>query len=76
MRHTFASLLVAQGADVVFVSRQMGHANAAITLSIYAHLFDGARHADCTREALESGFGHVLLPLTFGDLERTVKRFG
>lgn len=34
LRHTFASLLIAQGADVVFVSRQMGHANPSITLSV------------------------------------------
>ncbi len=60
LRHTFASLLVAQGADIVFVSRQMGHANPSITLSVYAHLFDGARHADRTRDALEAGFGLVL----------------
>jgi integrase len=32
LRHTFASILIAQGHDVVFVSRQLGHANAAITL--------------------------------------------
>ena len=60
LRHTFASLLIAQRADVVFVSRQMGHANPAITLSVYAHLFDGARHASQARDALEAGFGLVL----------------
>ena len=32
LRHTFASLLVDQGHDVVFVSRQLGHANPSITL--------------------------------------------
>jgi integrase len=61
LRHTYASLLIAQGADVVFVSRQMGHASPSITLSVYAHLFDGARHADRTRAALEDGFGAMLL---------------
>jgi integrase len=60
LRHTYASLLIAQGADVVFVSRQMGHASPSITLSVYAHLFDGARHADRTRAALEAGFGTML----------------
>jgi integrase len=44
-RHTFASLLIAQGARVVFVSRQLGHASPDITLRVYAHLFDGAEHA-------------------------------
>jgi integrase len=30
-----------QGHDPVFVSRQLGHANPAITLRVYAHLLDG-----------------------------------
>lgn len=42
---TFASILIAQGHDPVFVSRRLGHANAAITLKVYAHLFDAERHA-------------------------------
>ena len=29
LRHTFASLLIAKGLDVVFVSRQLGHASPA-----------------------------------------------
>ena len=32
LRHTFVSLLIAQGADVVFVSEQVGHADAGFTL--------------------------------------------
>jgi integrase len=32
MRHAFASILIAQGLDVVYVSRQLGHASPAITL--------------------------------------------
>jgi hypothetical protein len=39
LRHGFASLLIANGLDVVFVSRQLGHANPTVTLSTYAHLF-------------------------------------
>jgi hypothetical protein len=45
LRHTFASVLVAQGANVVFLSRQLGHASPDITLKVYAHLFDAAEHA-------------------------------
>lgn len=59
-RHTFASLLISQGCDVVFVSGQLGHANPSITLRIYSHLFDHARHADRTRDALSAGFGSIL----------------
>ena len=54
LRHTFASILIAQGRDPVFVSRQLGHANPAITLRVYAHLFDAARHAREARAALDA----------------------
>lgn len=60
LRHTFASILIARGHDPVFVSRQLGHANPAITLKVYAHLFDAARHAREAREGLEAEYGHLL----------------
>ena len=60
LRHTFASILIAQGRDPVFVSRQLGHANPAITLKVYAHLFDAARHAQEAREQLEAEYGSLL----------------
>jgi integrase len=60
LRHTFASLLIAQGADVVHVSSQLGHASPRITLEIYAHLFDAARHAEQTRDRLEAAYGNLL----------------
>jgi integrase len=33
LRHSFASLLIGKGLNVVFVSRQLGHANPNVTLS-------------------------------------------
>jgi integrase len=60
LRHTFASLLIAQGRDPVFVSRQLGHADPSITLKVYAHLFHGARHAREARDELEREYGKVL----------------
>ncbi len=57
LRHTFASILISQGHDPVFVARQLGHANPAITLKVYAHLFDAERHADRAREQLEAEYG-------------------
>lgn len=60
LRHTFASILIAQGHDVVFVSRQLGHANAAITPTVYAHWFDAARHAEAARQRLSEDYRDVL----------------
>jgi integrase len=56
LRHGYASLLISQGLNVVFVSRQLGHANAGITLSVYAHLFERADHAETAREALDANY--------------------
>ena len=40
LRHTAASLAVHSGASVKAVQRMLGHASAALTLDIYAGLFD------------------------------------
>lgn len=51
LRHAFASLLIAKGLNVVFVSRQLGHHSPTISLDVYAHLFEQADHAAAAREA-------------------------
>ena len=61
LRHTFASLLIAEGANVVYASRQLGHASPDITLRVYAHLFDHAEQAKRTSTALEAAFGGLLI---------------
>jgi integrase len=38
LRHTHASNLLANGADVVYVQRRLGHKNVEVTLNIYAHI--------------------------------------
>jgi integrase len=40
LRHTAASLATHAGANVKVVQRMMGHASAAMTLDVYADLFD------------------------------------
>jgi integrase len=60
LRHVAASILIAEGASVAYVSRVLGHANPSITLSIYAHEFARAEHADRTRERMEQAFGDLL----------------
>jgi integrase len=62
LRHTFAShLIVDLGVDVAQVSRILGHASIAITLDVYTHLFDNARHAHEIRKRMEvSEFASLL----------------
>uniref|UniRef100_E6PBZ2 Site-specific integrase n=1 Tax=mine drainage metagenome TaxID=410659 RepID=E6PBZ2_9ZZZZ len=43
-RHTAASHLIAEGSDAVTVAGVLGHESATITLSIYSHAFDDAKH--------------------------------
>jgi integrase len=38
LRHTFVSLMLANGEDIVRVSRLLGHANPTITLNVYSHM--------------------------------------
>jgi integrase len=39
LRHTHASQLIEGGVDIVTIAKRLGHSNATVTLSIYAHLF-------------------------------------
>lgn len=40
LRHTAASIAIQSGADVKVVQRMLGHASAAMTLDVYADLFE------------------------------------
>ncbi len=40
LRHTFASLLFAQGTEIKVVSKLLGHASVQITMNIYVHLYE------------------------------------
>src|SRR5262245_40235566 len=62
LRHTFASLLIAEGLHIVYVSRQLGHSAPSFTLNVYSHLFDRIEHARRASEALEAGFSTLLVP--------------
>lgn len=54
LRHFYASALIRAGEDVGVVAARLGHANPAMTLRVYAHLFrdNEAR----TRDALRATF--------------------
>jgi integrase len=56
LRHTCASLLIAEGATVKAIQAQLGHATATMTLDLYGHLFPDelpmlAERLDATRAA-------------------------
>ncbi len=42
LRHTYASLMIADGVPLVVVSHQLGHAQASTTANIYAHVIASA----------------------------------
>jgi integrase len=60
LRRTFGSMLIAAGADIAHVSRQMGHANPSITLAIYTDEFNARENAERTRATLDAAIGTSL----------------
>ena len=63
LRRTFGSLLISQGCDIVYVSRQMGDSSPGVTLVVYAKLFDGQRHGADTAARMEAAFGEAVARL-------------
>lgn len=53
-RHTVASVLLANGTDIVTVSKQLGHANIMTTESFYSHIIEEnkAKSAECIADVL------------------------
>jgi len=49
LRHTFASLLIQQGAPLAYVKEQMGHHSIQVTVDIYGHLVPGGNRAEVDR---------------------------
>ena len=41
LRHTFASLLIDDGASLVYIKEQLGHASIKTTVDVYGHLIKG-----------------------------------
>jgi integrase len=57
LRHTYASLLIAQGVPLKYVSGLLGHTNISTTANIYGHLYD-----EVNREIAEE-FSSIFLQL-------------
>lgn len=60
LRHFYASALIRGGLSVRVVSERLGHANAAMTLNVYAHLWPDDE--DRTRQALDELLGGSCAP--------------
>ena len=45
LRHTYASLLLAQGESLAYVKDQLGHASIRLTVDLYGHLVPGGNRA-------------------------------
>ncbi len=74
LRHTFASVLVAQGHDIVYVSRMLGHANAAFTLRVYAHLMPNQRRDAAAGLEAAIGLGRAYAVLANEEKPRETDR--
>lgn len=57
LRHTCASLMIAQGIPPMVVSEHLGHSSVAVTLNVYSHLFDDAKEA--AADLMEDVFSNV-----------------
>lgn len=56
LRHSFASIAITSGADVVSVSERLGHSDTAVTLRMYAHANEESirRAGQTVRDALKN----------------------
>jgi integrase len=49
LRHSYATHLLQAGAPITYVSQQLGHADASITLRVYAHYLPDGSQRDVDR---------------------------
>lgn len=77
LRHFYASVLIRAGRNVKTVSERLGHANAAMTLNVYSHLWP--QDDDLDRQAVDDVFAPAprsvpATPVAQRDLDRDVPR--
>lgn len=56
LRHSHASWLINTKVDIVMISKRLGHADPAITLKVYAHMFQ--KDDSAAAVALNAALGH------------------
>jgi integrase len=63
LRHTYASLLLAQRENIKYIQTQLGHSSPTVTLNVYSHLMKSEnQEAVCRLEnAIFQGTGHNLV---------------
>jgi integrase len=63
LRHTYTSLLLAQGENIKYIQTQLGHSSPTVTLNVYAHLMKGEnQEAACRPEnSIFQTTGHNLV---------------
>ncbi len=49
LRHSFASLLIAQGESLPYIRDQLGHSSIAMTVDVYGHLVPGSNRSAVDR---------------------------
>lgn len=54
LRHTYASLMIADGTPLVVVSHKLGHAQTSTTANIYAHVIASAEERATRTDAVKS----------------------
>ncbi len=75
LRHTFGSLLLQNGASIVYVKEQMGHSSIQVTVDIYGHLIPGANVCFVDRldgvptQERKTGPQESATPAQLGDME-------
>lgn len=54
LRHTVASVLLANGTDIVTLSKQLGHASVNTTENFYSHIIEEnkAKASECIADVL------------------------
>jgi integrase len=60
LRHTWGSIRVSEGEDVVFLSQQMGHSSPKITMEIYAHEYNARGKTEALRNRMETTYGALV----------------
>ena len=64
LRHTYATHLLSEGADLLYVAHQLGHAKPTTTLQYYAHFMPRGdkKHLDRMMARRERGFSPAFAP--------------